>query len=134
MGLNSSKRERLFSLLDRLDDMEPEDLLKEFTEEILGEVRILAGELNEELVLERVISENRFLEIIGDLAETNRIWARRYEETVNLAGKAVGEGKTEQACWLLDGFLRFCPSPYYREMAEKNFDEVQKEVNEGTGD
>ena len=90
MSLKSSERERLFSLLDRLGKMEREDLLKEFTEDILGEVRVLARELNEELVLERVISENRFVEVIGDLAETNRIWARRYNDeyrSANLMSK-----------------------------------------------
>ncbi len=124
MSLKSSERERLFSLLDRLGKMEREDLLKEFTEDILGEVRVLARELNEELVLERVISENRFVEVIGDLAETNRIWARRYNETVNLAGKAAAEGKTDQARWILDGFLRFCPSPGYRWLVEKMLGEL----------
>jgi len=123
----------LFLILDRLDCMDSKDLLDEFTDKTIAALRVVGGELNEKLILERVLSENRFVEVVRELVETRRIWSRHFDETVNLARKAAREGKVDQARWIIDGFLRFCPSPYFRGLAVKVIDEVGLGGRQGSG-
>ena len=92
---------KLFSLLDRLGGLGPEDLLKEFTEETVREVRILAEELDEKLVLERVLSEKRFIEVVGHYnAQTDPSTIKVDEEKVK-GWLARGAQPTDQVKKLL---------------------------------
>jgi hypothetical protein len=38
--------------------------------------------------------------------------------------QTIEKGGKDQAIWLLKGFIRFCPAPYYRRIAKKMLDDV----------
>jgi len=116
--------QKRLQFLDRLGAMSEAELMENYTNETISSIRMIASELNENLDLEHILSERRFIEVVRDLAEIKAIWAQRLEETVKLAEKAVEGGKEMQAHWILDGFIRFCPSPYFRGIVENYMDEV----------
>jgi hypothetical protein len=77
--------------------------------------------------LERMLSEKRFVSIVRELYHTRKIWSDRLDETIASASHELGQGNRIQALWMLNGFIRFCPSPYYRELAESVVEEYEKE-------
>ncbi len=109
----------LFELLERLGQLEGEELLGHFTEENVNALKATAGLLKEELELDRYLSEKRFVQIVGELYELKRMWSGKLKETLVNAGEAFERGEMVQAMWILDGFIRFCSSHYYRSIAEK---------------
>ena len=66
-----------------------------------------------------MLSEKRFANVIMELCETKKIWSERLSETLGTAASKFDEGNRVQALWILNGFIRFCPSPYYRELVEE---------------
>ena len=68
---------------------------------------------------ERYLSENRFVEIVTELVDLKKIWSSKLDETLSNASEAFERDEKVQALWILDGFVRFCPSPYYRDIAER---------------
>jgi hypothetical protein len=107
--------------------MEDEDLLMHFTSDNIYALRELSELLREDIELERAVSEKRFVSVVRDLSETRRIWSERLDETLASAAEEFDRGNSVQALWILNGYIRFCPSPYYKEMAEGVMGNYEKE-------
>jgi hypothetical protein len=90
MELPDAKIAELFNLLDHLADLEVEELLGHFT------------------------TDN----VVQELHEMKKIWSDRLDKTLTSAAREFDQGNRVQALWILNGFIRFCPSPYYRDIAE----------------
>ena len=127
MSLSDLKILEHFQLLDQLGAMEEKELLRHFTAENIEAMRFLSEMLKEDMELERVLSEKRFVNIVQELFETKGIWLEKLNETRVNAAQEHDQGNCVQALWILNGFIRFCPSPYYREMAEKVMEEYEKQ-------
>ena len=126
MHLPDEKTAELFGLLGRLGEFETEELLGHFTSDNIKAIRQVSWVLKEGMNLERVLSENRFVQVVQELYETKLIWAERLEVTLTSAASEMGQGNRVQALWILNGFIRFCPSPYFREIAEKVMEEYEE--------
>lgn len=126
MILPEEKIAELFEFLDRLGELGPDELLVHFTSGNIEALRLLSGLLKAGMDLERILSEKRFINIVKELFETKKIWSERLLETLALAARENDQGNRIQALWILNGFIRFCPSPYYRELAEKVKGEYEK--------
>ena len=124
MILPETERERVFELLDRFGEMSVDELHEHFTDQNVASLRLLADELNENMMMERVLSEIRFVEVVRELVEIKSVWTTRLAEVQDHVKHAMEKGRREQAVWLLKGFIRFCPSPYYRKAAEGILDEI----------
>ena len=109
----------LFELLERLGQLEGEELLGHFTEENVNALKATAGLLKEELELDRYLSETKFVQMVGELCELKRMWSGKLKETLENAGEVFERGEMVQAMWILNGFIRFCPAPHYRGIAER---------------
>ncbi|MDF1526511.1 MAG: hypothetical protein RRA15_04635 [bacterium] len=126
MHLSDEKIAELFGLLDRLGQFETEELLGHFTSDNIEAIRQVSWVLKEGMNFERVLSENRFVKVVQELYETKLIWAERLEVTLITAASEMDQGNRGQALWILSGFIRFCPSPYFREIAEDVMGEYEK--------
>jgi hypothetical protein len=109
----------IFDLLDRLGNLDPEELVGHFTEENVNTLKMSAPLLKEGMELERYLSEKRFVEIVNELCDLKKIWSVKLDETLSNAGEAYDRDEKVQAMWILEGFIRFCPSPYYSDIAER---------------
>ena len=127
MLLTDEKIVELFQLLDRLGKLEAEELLGHFTSENIEALRLVSGALKEGMGLERMLSEKRFVLVIKELFETKNIWSERLDETMSSASREFDQGNRVQALWILNGFIRFCPSPYYREIAAEVMEEYEEQ-------
>jgi hypothetical protein len=121
------KMVELFNLLDHLAALEIEELLGHFTGDNIEALRLISGVLKEGMYLERVLSEKRFVNVVQELRETKKIWSERLDETLNNAAREYHQGNHVQALWILNGFVRFCPSPYYRVIAEGVIGEYEEQ-------
>lgn len=121
-----SRVEDLFRLLDRLGPIPDEDLKVHFTGDNIESLRVLAHLLREGMDLERVLSEKRFVGVIRDLFQTKRIWSGKLNETLERASREFDQGNRIQALWIINGFVRFCPSPYFRKVAEDIMEEYEE--------
>ena len=126
MTLTDEKIMELFNTLDHLGELEDEELLGQFTSENIESLRLISTILKEGMELERMLSEKRFAIVVQELFETKRIWSDRLNVTLGSAAQEFEQGNRVQALWILNGFIRFCPSPYYREMAEEVMEEYEK--------
>ena len=126
MTLTDEKIMELFNTLDHLGELEDEELLGQFTSENIESLRLISTILKEGMELERMLSEKRFAIVVQELFETKRIWSDRLNVTLGSAAQEFEQGNRVQALWILNGFIRFCPSPYYREMAEEVMGEYEK--------
>lgn len=115
---SDDKIAQLFQFLDQLNVLEEEDLLMHFTNDNIFSLRALSEILREDIKLERAISEKRFVSVVRELSETRRIWSERLDETLASAAGELDRGNIIQALWILNGYIRFCPSPHYRSLAE----------------
>jgi hypothetical protein len=115
--LSDEKIVELLKILDSLGELDAEELLGQFTGETIEVLRLVSGVLKEGMDLERVLSEKQFINVVKELYETKRIWSERLNETLGNAAQELDRGNGVQALWILNGFIRFCPSPYYRDMA-----------------
>jgi hypothetical protein len=127
MPLSDEKIAELFKVLDRLGELGEEELLVHFTSEKIEALRLVSGVLKEGMDLERMLSEKRFVYIVKELFETKRVWSVRLDETLTNAGQELDQGNRVQALWILNGFIRFCTSPYYREIAEEVLKKYENE-------
>jgi len=127
MILTDEKIMELFKLLDHLGELEPEELLGQFTSENILALRLVSGVLKEGMDLDRMLSEKRFINVVQELFETKRIWSERLDETLIIATQEFDQGNRVQALWILNGFIRFCPSPYYRDIAEDVLGEYEEQ-------
>jgi len=127
MLFSDEKIAELFKLLDHLGELGSEELIGQFTSENIEALRLLSVILKEEMDLERMLSEKRFVNIIRELYETKMIWSGRLEQTLDNALEEYDGGNRVQALWILNGFIRFCPSPYYREIAEEVMEEYEEQ-------
>ena len=128
MPLPEEKIAELFEFLDRLGQLEPDELLAQFTSGNIEALRLASGLLKEGMDLERILSEKRFINVVKELFETRKIWSERFMETLARATWENDQGNRNQTLWILDGFIRFCPSPYYRELAEEVMREYESSV------
>ncbi len=119
MSFSDDRLHHLFELLDRLGELGGEELLGHFTEENVNALKTAAGLLKDGLELDRYLSETKFVQIVGELCELKRMWSGKLKETLENAGEAFERGEMVQAMWILDGFIRFCASPFYRSIAER---------------
>jgi len=126
MHLPDEKTAELFQILDSLGELESEELLIHFTSDNIEAIRLVSRVLKEGMDLERMVSENRFVKVVHELYETRKIWAERLEVTLTSAASEVDQGSRVQALWILNGFIRFCPSPYFREIAEEVMGEYEE--------
>ena len=127
MSLTDEKIIELFKLLDSLGELDGEELLGQFTSDNIYALGLMAGLLKEEMELERMLSEKRFICVVRGLSETRRIWSERLDETLSSAVEEFEKGNSVQALWILNGYIRFCPSPYYRAMAEEVMEEYENQ-------
>lgn len=127
MSFSDKEILELFLLLDRLGELGEEELLGHFTSENIEALRYAASVLKEGMEFERMLSEKRFVNVVQELFETKRIWSDKLNETLGNAAQEIDQGNRIQALWIINGFIRFCPSPYYREMAEEVMEEYEKE-------
>ena len=125
MSLPDEKIVELFKFLDRLGELEAEELMGHFTSENIEALRLLSGVLKEGMDLERMMSEKRFVRVVHELFEMKRIWAGRLGETLTGASQEFDQGNCIQAMWILNGFIRFCPSPYYRDIVVEVMEEYE---------
>ena len=114
--------QNLFILLDHLGELDPDDLLDHFTEENTTVLKAAAELLKEDMVLDRYLSEKMFVQIVSELVALKAMWSEKLETTLHNADEAFENDEKVRAMWILDGFIRFCPSPYYREIAEEMLD------------
>ena len=119
--------QNLFILLDHLGELDPDDLLDHFTEENTTVLKAAAELLKEDMVLDRYLSEKVFVQVFGELVALKAMWSEKLETTLHNADEAFENGEKVRAIWILDGFIRFCPSPYYREIAQELLDEYGEE-------
>jgi hypothetical protein len=127
MFLPDEKIVELIKLLDRLGALEIEELLGQFTSENIEALRLISEVLKERMEFERMLSEKRFVKVVQELYETKKIWAEKLNETLTSAAHEFHQGNSVQALWILNGFIRFCPSPYYREFAEEVMNEYENQ-------
>ncbi|UCF88107.1 MAG: hypothetical protein JSV70_06705 [bacterium] len=128
MALSEIKIHQLLQTLDRLGRMEAAKLSGQFTDENINAMRLLSSLLKEDMDLEQVLSEKRFISVVGELFETRKMWSERLEETLKNAYREFEMGNRVQALWILNGFIRFCPSPYYRDRAGEVMEEYERSV------
>ena len=126
MPFSDVKILELFRLLDDLGELSEENLLGRFTSENIEALRLLSDILKEGMEFERMLSEKRFVNVVQELFETKRIWSDKLNETLGNAAQEFDQGNRIQALWILNGFIRFCPSPYYREMVEEVMEQYEK--------
>jgi hypothetical protein len=117
--MTSDRTQNIFELLDLLGELGPDDLMEHFTEENMDTLKLVAPLLKEGMELERYLSEKRFVEIVNELCDLKKIWSVKLDETLSNAGEAYDRDEKVQAMWILEGFIRFCPSPYYSDIAER---------------
>lgn len=127
MELPDAKIAELFNLLDHLADLEVEELLGHFTTDNIESLRLISGVLKEGIYLERILSEKRFVNVVQELYEMKKIWSDRLDKTLTSAAREFDQGNLVQALWILNGFIRFCPSPYYRDIAEGVIGKYEKQ-------
>jgi len=127
MNLTDEKIVELFKLLDRLGELETVELMGHFTSENIEALRIVSEVLKEGMDLERMMSEKRFVRVVHELFEMKRIWAGRLVETLTGAAQEFDQGNRVQAMWILNGFIRFCPSPYYRDIVVEVMEEYEEQ-------
>jgi hypothetical protein len=123
MDRHWGKTERIFELLDRLGELDDAQLMDHFTDDTVSNLRLLAVQLNENMRLEKVLSEKRYIEVVRQLVGMRKIWSGKLDEVQGYVEQAMGKGGKDQALWLLNGYIRFCPSPYFRAEAEKILEE-----------
>jgi hypothetical protein len=117
--MTSDRTQNIFELLDLLGELGPDDLLEHFTEENMDTLKLVAPLLKEGMELERYLSEKKFVEIVNELNDIRKIWSSKLDETLGNASEAFEKDEKVQALWILEGFIRFCPSPYYSDIAER---------------
>ena len=127
MSLPDEKIVELFKLLDRLGELEAEELMGHFTSENIEALRLVSGVLKEGMDLERMMSEKRFVRVVHELFEMKRIWAGKLGETLTGGAQEFDQGNRVQAMWILNGFIQFCPSPYYRDIAVEVMEEYEEQ-------
>ena len=127
MSLSDTEIIENLILLDQLGLMSEEELLSHFTSENIEAMRLLSEVLKEGMEFERMLSEKRFVNVVWELFETKRIWSEKLDETLGHAASEFDQGNRVQALWILNGFIRFCPSPYYQEMAQEVMGEYEKQ-------
>jgi len=127
MPLSEEKIAELLTLLDSLGQLENQELLMHFTSENIETLRLIAALFKEDMEIERVLSENRFVNVVLELFETRRLWAGKLYETLENASREFERGNTVQALWILNGFTRFCPSPYFRDKAQEVMEEYERQ-------
>ena len=127
MHLPDEKIAELLGRLERLGELESEDLLGHFTSDNIEAIRLVSWVLKEGMEFERVLSENRFVKVVQELYETRKIWTERLKVTLTNASSELDQGNRVQALWTLNGFIRFCPSPYFREIAEDVIGEYEEQ-------
>ena len=127
MQLPDEKTAELFELLDNLGELESEELLAHFTSDNIEAIKHLSWVLKERMNLERVLSEKRFVRVVQELYEMKMIWSERLEMTLASAASELEQENRVQALWILNGFIRFCPSPYFREIAEEVMQEYEEQ-------
>ena len=127
MILSDTKTLELLKILDRLGELDDEELLSQFTSDNIEALRLISVILKEGMDVERMLSEKRFVKVVQELFETKRIWSDRLNVTLGSAAQEFEQGNRVQALWILNGFIRFCPSPYYREMAEEVMGEYEEQ-------
>ena len=125
MILSDTKTVELLKILDRLGELDDEELLSQFTSDNIEALRLISVILKEGMDVERMLSEKRFVKVVQELFETKRIWSDRLNVTLGSAAQEFEQGNRVQALWILNGFIRFCPSPYYREMAEEVMEQYE---------
>lgn len=125
MILSDTKTVELLKILDRLGELDAEELLSQFTSDNIEALRLISVILKEGMDVERMLSEKRFVKVVQELFETKRIWSDRLNVTLGSAAQEFEQGNRVQALWILNGFIRFCPSPYYREMAEEVMEQYE---------
>ncbi len=123
----SSEIVRNLEILDQLGRMDYEELLTQFTSANVESMRFISSVLKDEMPFERVLSQGRFTEIVAELYETKNLWSSRLDETLAGAEKEMKQGNKVQALWILNGFIRFCSSPLYREMAQVVMEEYESQ-------
>ncbi len=117
MLISKDKIAELFSILDSLGQLEAAELLGHFTSENIEAMRLISGLLKEDHDLERMWSEKRFVQVVQELFEMRKIWSDKLGETLTNAAREFDLGNRVQAIWILNGFIRFCTSPYYCDIA-----------------
>ncbi len=127
MLLPDTKVVELFNLLDHLGEFEAEELLGHFTGENIEALRLISGLLREGVDIERMLSEKQFIKLVRELSEVRSIWSERLEEILTNASREFHQGNRVQALWVLNGFIRFCPSPYYRDIAVERMWEYEEQ-------
>lgn len=127
MGVSDADRRNLLALLDRLAELEPEELLDHFTTENIQAVRRAIEEIKGDVTIEVTISSRRFVAIVRELSEAKSIWSEKWSQTMKTVDELSGKGKEDQALTVLRGFIRFCPSPYYRALGKKILRKMEEE-------
>jgi hypothetical protein len=123
---SSDRTHNIFELLDHLGELEPDELLEHFTEDNVSILKAAATMLKEGAELERYLSEKRFIEVVRELGELKKIWSAKLDQTLANASDAFNKDEKVRAIWILEGFTRFCPSPYYRDVAERVLEEYRE--------
>ena len=127
MPLTDDKTVEIFSLLDRLGELEPGEMLSHFTSENIEMLRLASVMLKDGIDFEKILSQKRFVKVVQELYEAKKIWSSKLDETLAKVTEEIGFGNRVQALWILNGFIRFCPSPYYREIAEEVMGEYESQ-------
>lgn len=118
MGFSEEKKLELIDLVDRLAELGQDDLQDHFTTENIQSLRKAAELIKGNMTIETAVSTRRFVQVVLELSEAKGIWSGKWDQTLQQIGELIGEGEGKQALMVLRGFIRFCPSPYYRGEAE----------------
>jgi hypothetical protein len=125
MERTEEERKRLFGLLDELAELDQEDLKTRFNAENLKAFRMLFEELLDES-FPKAVSPLKFADLTYRLRETKRTWSRKLGRAIIAAADSIEKDDLESAIDILEKFKRECPSPFYRENAQRQIEYYKK--------
>jgi len=91
-----------------------------FTQENLQLVRVILPVLSGTKMLPKAVSTQMFIATILELLELKRFWTEKMKDTLTTANDLMAGNDTEKAVDTIKGFITFCPSPYYKMVAEEH--------------
>lgn len=117
-----SKRRKAFNLLDRIGDLDKQELEEHFTDDNIESIRILWKSLLGDKILPKLTSPSKFAELVYELRKTKRTWGRKLGDAIILAYDMADKNGVETAIDVLKEFIKRCPSPFHREHAQNQLE------------
>jgi hypothetical protein len=101
-----------------------------FTQENLQLVRVILPVLSGTKMLPKAVSTQMFIATILELLDLRRFWAEKMKDTLVTANELMDSENPEKAMNTIKGFITFCPSPYYKMVAEEHLVDLVVRMSE----